>query len=264
MVDRPTTITRTGRARLELKPFDYIALAEDIAALSSKVAGEALYEKKIGYALDLRNRVAAGLLLKIDSSFRALLDDAKVLRGESMHHLKTMTEASIYYHVVLDDESDRTARAVLAEATHSRIMYFEQNPPEYGDDTVIHRLHESLARLTEGGVKRIGVKSLEQLADDHSASLPRWYALNYRLACEPAQISDLVDFMPPTEPEQAVLDREEQDAALRCCLALDHAITIMLILAGRLQKTGLFDLDDPVKGFWTRLAKIRTREPKEQ
>jgi len=252
-----------------LKRFDYIALADDIAALSSKVAGEALYEKKIGYALDLRNRVAAGLLLKIDSSFRALLDDAKVLRGESMHHLKTMTEASIYYHLVLDDESDRTARAVLAEATHSRILYFEQNPPEYGDDTEIHRLHDSLARLTEGGVKRIGVKSLEQLADDHSASLPRWYALNYRLACEPAQMSDLVDFMPPTEPppteaEKAVLDHEEQDAALRCYLALDHGITIMLILAGRLQKTGLFDLDDPVKGFWTRLAKIRTREPTEQ
>jgi len=245
-----------------LKRFDYIALAEDIAAFSSKVAGEALYEKKIGYALDLRNRVAAGLLLKIDSSFRALLDDAKVLRGESLHHLKTMTEASIYYHVVLEDESDRTARAVLAEAMHNRIIYFEQNPPEYGDDTEIHRLHESLARLTEDGVKRIGVKSLEQLADDHSASLPRWYALNYRLACEPAHISDLVDFMPPIELGKAVLDHEEQDAALRCHMALDHGITIMLILAGKLQETGLFDLYDPVKGFWTRLAKIRTREPK--
>jgi putative ABC transport system substrate-binding protein len=32
----------------------------DIAAFSGRLAGEVLYEKKIGYGLDLRNRVAAG------------------------------------------------------------------------------------------------------------------------------------------------------------------------------------------------------------
>jgi hypothetical protein len=240
-----------------LKRFEYIALAEDIAALSGKLAGEALYEKKIGYGLDLRNRVAAGLLLKIDSSFRALLADAKVLRGESMHHLKTMTEAFIYFHVVLGDESDRTARAVLAEATHKRIIYFEKNP-EYSDHSEVRQLRQSLVSLTEGGVQRIGVRSLEQLAGDHGASLGRWYAHTYRLACEPAHISDLVDFMPPTEPESAVLSREERAAALRCYLALDHGIRIMLVLAGRLHEAGLLNLVDPVNAFRARLEKIRT------
>jgi hypothetical protein len=244
-----------------LKRFDYIALAEDIAALSSKLAGEALYEKKIGNDLDLRNRVVAGLLLKISSSFRALIADAKVLRGESMHHLKTMTEAFIYLVVVVEDASDRTARAVFAEALHSRIIYLEKNP-EYADDGAeIRDLHQLLTRLTEGGVRRIGVKPLEQVADAHSRALGRWYAHTYRLACEPAHISDLVDFMPATEPEKTVLSHEERAAARRCYMALDHGITIMLSLGGRLQEAGMLALADPMKAFRARLEKIRTVRP---
>ena len=42
-------------------------------------------------------------------------------------------------------------------------------------------------------------------------------------------------------------DADADNAALRCYIALDHGITIMLILAGRVQETGLFDLVDPVK-----------------
>jgi len=246
-----------------LKREDYAALGEDIAALAGKFAGEALYKKKIGYSLDLRSRVAAGLLLKIDGSFRALLDDATLLRGESMHHLKTMTEAFIYVHVVLEDKSDRTARAVLAEATHRKIIYAEKNP-EYADESEVRELRQSLTSLTEGDVRRIGVKSLEQIAAEHSASLGRWYEHTYRLACEPAHISDLVDFMPPTEPERTILSREERAAALRCYMALDHGITIMLLLLGRLHDTGLFNLRDPVEDFWGRLEQIRTRRPERQ
>jgi hypothetical protein len=177
-----------------------------------------------------------------------------------MHHLKTMTEAFIYLDVVLEDESDRTARAALAEATHRRIVYFNENPG-YGDESEVRRLRQSLATLTADGVQRIGVKPLEQLAGSHSASLGRWYAHTYRLACEPAHISDLLDFMPPTEP---VLSCEEHAAALRCYLALDHGITIMLILAGRLHKTGLFDIVDQVNSFWGRLEKIRTIRPESE
>jgi hypothetical protein len=64
--------------------------------------------------LTRRDRVLIGLALKVERSFRALLDDCRAQRSEAMHHLKPMAECFIYFYVVLKDQTDTTARQLLA------------------------------------------------------------------------------------------------------------------------------------------------------
>ena len=106
---------------------EYVALGEAICAAADSLAAQATGKlRAAGRELAFRERVAVGLALKINSAFRALLQDCRDHRLEAMHHLKTMAEAFIAFYVVIFDPSDETAELLMAQATHKRAVRLEQ------------------------------------------------------------------------------------------------------------------------------------------
>jgi hypothetical protein len=112
--------------------------------------------------LTMWDRVQTGMILKMFSTFEALVDDARVGRGEAMHHLKTLCESYIYLCDAAADEA--RGNLVAACAMDGRRRYLNANQ-----------------------------------ASLSTPNLPTSYDVVYRLACEPAHISDLEDFMPTNE-----------------------------------------------------------------
>jgi hypothetical protein len=96
----------------------YLELADRLAALAEGLAVAATQRLQATGAPEwtTRDDVLVGLALKVDGSFRALINDARAGRSEALHHLKTMVEAFIYFYVVSKDPTVRTAERVLADA----------------------------------------------------------------------------------------------------------------------------------------------------
>jgi hypothetical protein len=173
-----------------------------------------------------------GLVLKIESSFRAFLVDARAQRVESLHHLKTMVEAFIYLHVVSKDLSDLTAEGLLCMVYREKEKFYRLNPAYDLDGGLLRLAHKALAELTwtEGTVS-IGYVGPE--AQKHSPELGQWYEQVYRSACEPAHVTDLLEFMEPfrfkTDPEITI--GNVPSAALRVAAATDQGLQLMFSLA---------------------------------
>jgi hypothetical protein len=155
-----------------------------------------------GRRLTNADKILGAFLLKMLSTFDALVDDARCGRGESMHHLKTLCESYIY--LIEMRSSDQRARLVLARAYDGQRRYLEAK----GNDTAENR---ELARLTKLKIDELtsgqplGRETVEDVARRHP-NLPSWYDVVYRLACQPAHISDLEEFFPTDEgvfPEAA-------------------------------------------------------------
>jgi hypothetical protein len=237
---------------------EYIHIAEAVAAMTAKAVEDSFRRAgDAGHKLTFRDRVLSGLALKIDSSFRAMIDDARVVRSEAMHHLKTMAEAFIYFHVVLAESSEIAARGLLAEAAHKKLIYFEKNP-SFASEAEITEWQQFRDVLRSDGARRIGEASLEQLAVNHSDALGTWYAHTYRLACEPAHIGDLLEFMPPTEPTRTPLSRGERARALRCYVALDHGLAIMFAMARTINEANALGMAIPCESLHERWNNVRT------
>jgi hypothetical protein len=106
-----------------------IAVADGLCIATKRFVDESLAAlRSKGYVMRVRDEVIASLALKIDSAFRALIDDARSRRVEAVHHLKTMVEAFIYMFAVGKDDGDRTASRVIAEVYASKAEYFRLNP----------------------------------------------------------------------------------------------------------------------------------------
>lgn len=139
------------------------------------------------------DRVAIGLALKIESSLRALIDDCRAQRSEAMHHLKTMAECLIYFYAVLGDRSETTARLLLAKALDEEARFFRENPSE-GNANKVTELEALRDQILAGGLKEL--PRLADLARTAGVEVRGWYSRVYRMACEPAHIGDVVEFMP--------------------------------------------------------------------
>jgi hypothetical protein len=101
---------------------DYITLAEEVCDATERTAAQATeWLRATGYERTFRDNVLTGLSLKIDGSFRALIDDARAGRVEAMHHLKTMVESFIYFYVVAADTSPETANRLFAKTLHEKV-----------------------------------------------------------------------------------------------------------------------------------------------
>ena len=172
-----------------------IAVAEEICAFASSLvvqANVALRER----AIRLRNkdRLLVGLALKIDNAYRALIEDCKAERSEAMHHLKTMAECMIYFYAVAQDPSDGMERRVLAKAFHEEAKFFKDNPGET-DPSEISEIEAVRARLLAGPPKVKPLPDLATLAKSLEG-VTSWYSRVYRMACEPAHIGDVIEFIP--------------------------------------------------------------------
>lgn len=141
--------------------------------------------------LTLAEQVAGGLVLKMFASFEALVEDMREGRGEAMHHLKTLCEAFIYFYEAA--ASDENAAIVLAYAHGERAKRGDdQRQP---DPALAADATAGTDALTHGVALPKYIRRVNKVAQRHP-NLPQWYAGVYRLACEPAHISDLEDFRP--------------------------------------------------------------------
>ena len=69
-----------------------------------------------------------GLFRKLHHLFLALVDDARLLRSESFHHLKTLLEIYFYIKWVGAESTDDRAKLVLARTYNERIKLFNNSP----------------------------------------------------------------------------------------------------------------------------------------
>jgi hypothetical protein len=151
----------------------YLELARELCSRIEALASAANTALGAGsYRLTFRDRILIGLALKIDSALRALIDDVRLYRSESMHHLKTMAESYIYFWYVVLDSTEVTAKRVMADTHHAYALFLEE--------------------------------TVWALADARGEEFRKgWYSKVYRLACESAHTGDLFAFMP--DPDDQVI-----------------------------------------------------------
>jgi hypothetical protein len=243
----------------------YLQLADEVCALTEQIATRAtelLASREVKQGL--RERVLTGLALKIDSAFRALIVDARAQRSEAMHHLKTMVESFIYFHFTVRDPSDRTAASVLARALHDKCTFLRENPGYAPEDHIAwwKSMRNSLLQQAGVDVKNSNamraelrrLRQIERLAKVPGPELSSWYSRVYRLACAPAHLGDLLEFMPPGNP---IRTGSPATAGLQAHVAIDYALHLMLAIIRPINETNSQDLHVPIVTFEQRLRDIR-------
>ena len=230
----------------------YVSLAEEVCAVTERMAEQATkWLQTTGYKQSFRDRVVTGLCLKIDSSFRALIDDARAGRVEAMHHLKTMVESYIYFHVAAADTSPETAKRLFAEVLHDKAVFVQDNMGP-GARAKIRDLHRQRDELLNGA-KRL--PSVEQLAKSYGPSLGSWYSAVYRLACEPAHIGDVHEFMPGADD---VIDVGPPITAdYRASIAIDRGLGLTINMIDVVLQTTTATLSADVDALRAKLAALR-------
>lgn len=181
------------------KSQNYLKLAEEVCSIAE------CFVKKISSQLqnrhqrmNLQERLLIGLALKMYHAFKSLVEDAKGERTEAIHHLKTLVESAIYLYWVGEKRGDnKKARIVLAKICNEKVKFFKNNP-DYPDQKSYLQDWESefkaLTKGIEGEWEKLKNKQLWGLAKE--VKIESYYHRIYRLACEPAHITDLVEYMP--------------------------------------------------------------------
>jgi len=237
----------------------FVKLADDLCVgpIAAMVQSANAALQATGYVLTRRDSVMIGLGLKIHSSFRSLIDDARVGRSEAMHHLKTMVESFIY--VVRHDPGDAAALRVFAEVCYRKRLFCIRNPDYSGPDDLAF-WDEHVRQLEAQGIEHIGRTTLETLASQGGDGLRKWYDLAYTAACEPAHITDLLDFMPDETPLHLA---GSPFAHVDARVALDRGIDIVLQLAGVASQENVIGVSvEGIAEYEVRCAAIR-RMPEE-
>ncbi|KAF0123669.1 MAG: hypothetical protein FD151_158 [bacterium] len=181
-------------------------------------------------------------------------------KAETHHHLKTLIESFIYLHWIIKDPDDTRAKLVLAEGIRKKLsIFFKDNPEDPDHEKYLQSYKEPLGSLTNDKTTEwedFKEKTIQQLAKD--SGLERIYSRIYRLACEPAHISDLVDFMPM--PEGPITLNQPQTSMLSVIVALNYGIYIFCdILKYGSDFYGL-RLDESIGELRTRYDTIRMQK----
>ena len=236
------------RARLP----HYVAFAEEVCAVTERMASQAnAWLKTTGYKQSFRDRVVTALCLKIDSSFRALIDDVRMGRAEAMHHLKTMAESFIYFHYVAADTSPERANHLFAKVLHEKVKFIRDNM-QPGAEARIAELEGRRDRLLAGAPP---LASVEQLAKSYGPSLGSWYSAVYRLACEPAHLGDLHEFMPGADDVIEVGPAITAD--YRASIGIDRACELIINMIDAVLQTTTATLSADVDTLRGKLAALR-------
>ncbi len=232
----------------EKKLQHYLELAKQVRIMADHIANEASQRLRTQYGtLTLRDRVLIGLAVKMYNSFECLVKDARQERSEAMHHLKTLVETYILFHWVGHSTEETRAKLVFAKAFYRKLVFFEKNPG-YTEQEVIDEwkgfFDESIRGL-EPIWKEFKKRSLGSLASDVNPTLAGWYHRVYSLACEPAHVSDLQEYMPlPNKPIQLGWT---QVSPLRADIALDYGLHVILDVLKNASVLYGFGLDDKIR-----------------
>ena len=188
------------------------------------------------------DKILGAFLMKMLSTFEALVDDVRNGRGESMHHLKTLCESYIYLVDALTSEA--RASVVLARAYDGQRRYLEANDSTDNREK-LQRIGLKIGELTSG--QKLDREHIEDVAKRH-ANLASWYDVVYRLACQPAHLGDLEDFFPT---DDGVFP--EAPGASRSVAAILHGLEIMVWLASFVNQRNeiglVIDVDDIARRF---------------
>lgn len=231
-----------------------ITIAADLAAAVRQFTDEAIAALRAqGNVLVLRDNVLLAIALKIDSAFRALIDDASHRRIEAVHHLKTMVEAFIYLCVVGKDQTDTTVKRMLARVARDKVRFFRLNPDYDPDGSHLAAWEGAVTGLANEGITPLGDLRAEAAA--HSVGLERWYDATYRAACEPAHMADVLEFI----PNPAVLDvkvGEVKTGLVHAIVAVDQALHAMIGTV-KFMSDNQFGLSLNTSSFEERLNAVR-------
>ena len=231
---------------------DYITLAEEVCDATERMAAQATeWLRATGYDRTFRDNVLTGLSLKIDGSFRALIDDARAGRVEAMHHLKTMVESFIYFYIVAADTSPETANRLFAKTLHEKVKFVRDNM-QPGADVQIAELERERDRLLAGAPP---LPNVADLAKSYGPSLGSWYAAVYRLACEPAHIGDLRWFIP--DADDVIEVGPPISAAYYASIAIDRALELTINMIDSILQATTAKLSADVDALTAKLAAIR-------
>jgi hypothetical protein len=169
-----------------------------------------------------------------------------------MHHLKTMVESFIYFHTVAADTSPERAKQLFAKVLHERVKFLRDNK-EAGSDAQIAELERERHALLAGAPP---LGSVEQLAKSYGASLGSWYSTVYRLACEPAHIGDLYEFMP--RAGDVIEVGPPITAELRATIAVQRGLELTINMIDAVLQTTTAALSADVADLQAKLAAIRS------
>ncbi len=205
-----------------------LALGEEARTLVNEVADEVTRQREAAaLPLSFRERVLAGLAWKMYDSFECLISDAREQRSGAMHHLKTMVETFIYFHWAARDASDIRTKLVYAKGADRKVVFYRKNP-EYAGEGRLERWGEGLRVVTQGLEEEWRIFKtchLEGIAKDAGDVIAQWYRRIYAMACEPAHIADLVDYMPL--PEGPIRAESAPMPFLQASIAIDYGLHIM-------------------------------------
>ena len=190
----------------EEKTRRFLILAEEILSLREAMhyrLDEVLTSGAITQSL--RNCVLIGLNLKALDCFDRLVLDARDMRGEASHHLKTMVECFIYSRWVSLDNGESRAKLLTAEGYRSRAAYHDSiGEPTHAEDwrAMQHQQVQGLQSEWDDFKNR----PLKELASD--ANIGDHYKRIYRFACEGAHVGDLFVYTPPQPSEMGLRLRD--------------------------------------------------------
>jgi hypothetical protein len=244
----------------ETKLQRFFNLADRVRSLVNELMAEGSKKLASGtQGLTLRERVLIGLAIKAYNSFECLIQDAKACRSEAFHHLKTLAEAHIYFQWVGIEVNDNRAKLILAEECRSKIGFYDANPSIGLDKNNRDNVNRALRGYTQGlenEWKTFKNFSLKELAENTDANMVGWYNRVYKIACEPAHISDLSEYIPPTRGPINLIS-PPQISAFRVYVALDFALQIMCDLLKNLSDIYELGLMEDIVALTTTLDAIR-------
>ncbi|HXG52183.1 MAG TPA: DUF5677 domain-containing protein [candidate division Zixibacteria bacterium] len=230
----------------------YLRLAHRLSKLAETIA-ETVQERlsRESRQLSIRDRVLIGLALKMYHSFHCILHDAKNERLEACHHLKTLLESYVYLQWVGADTTDTRATLVWARSVDEQRKHFKLSPrnAEMADVRIWEQALRDSTKGLESAWDHFQNTRLFALAKD--ANLSPWYVDIYRLACQPAHIADLLQFVP--QPGEPISLKKPPTSLLWATVALDYALqTFCNLLLDAAKEYGLDDLG-------ARLSKIKSQ-----
>ena len=227
----------------------YLDLADSICVASENVMAKAS-EHPVAEP-NTRSDVLSALALKIDGTFRALVEDCRAARAEAMHHLKTMTEAFIYFYVVAKDSSQRTAERILADGVaEDHLKRLRKIDGDAGEIRTWTEFRDDFRKEADR------MAHLEALAKEHSEELHGWYGRVYRLACQSSHIGDLLLWM----PDEQRIRVGPKAARAQATTAIHYGVHIALDLLDFINQSNDIGLQVPVESFRRSLERIRASD----
>jgi hypothetical protein len=238
----------------------YFNLADTVRSLVDEFIAEGSKRLESGTQdFTLRERVLIGLAIKAYNTFECLIQDAKACRSETFHHLKTLAETHIYFQWVGIVVNDRRAKLILAAECRSKVAFYDANPSIRLDKNTRDNTERAFHGYTQGletEWRTFRKLSLKQLAENTDANMADWYNRTYRIACEPAHITDLSEYIPPAQgPINLTPPREI--SAFRVYVALDFALQIMCDLLKNISDMYELGFTEPVVELKTKLDATR-------